>query len=86
MDATISYSDSNSDIQDSDDTNSGSPLVLFPWYDDDYTYSNTTSLNSEPLFQEENYATSDSDRDELNEIPTNNNEKPTCSKGNIQYY
>ena len=73
MDAMISYSDSNSDIQDSNHTNSGSPLVLFPQYDDDNTDSNT-SLNSEPLFWEDDYATSDSDRDELNNIPTNNNE------------
>ena len=75
MDAMIYHTQTlTPNIQDSDGTNSESPLVLSPWYDD-YTDSDTTSLNSEPLFQEDDYATSDSDRDQLNEIPTNNNDK-----------
>ena len=71
LDVTISYSNSDSNNQSYGHGNSGglgAPFVLFS----DDSDSDTSSLNSGPLFREDDYTTSDSDTEQPNENSDNN--------------
>ena len=68
----MSYSNSESNNQSSDDGNSASNFVLFH----DESNSERSSLNSGPLFREDDFTTSksesNSDAEQVNENPENN--------------
>ena len=75
LDVTISYSNSKSSNQSLSDTNSGSNFVPFVFFHDE-SNSRRSSLNSGPLFREDNFTTSKSDSDteqeQANQNPENN--------------